>query len=257
MEIYIISIVAFIASILTFFSGFGLGTLLTPVFLLFFPVEIAITLTAFVHFFNNIAKVFLVYKNLDKQVFLKFGISAIFAAILGSWVLLQLPKTEPLYSYELFEKVYNIITIKLIIGIVLFWFSLMDIVPALKKIQFSKDKLFIGGLLSGFFGGLSGNQGALRSAFLIKAGLSKESFIATGVIISIFIDISRISVYMSNFKNIPLENNWPLLIIATTSAIIGAIIGNKLLKKITIQFIQIVVAIFLLIISLSIVFGII
>jgi len=40
MEIIIISIVAFLTAILTFFSGFGLGTLLTPVFMLFFPVDI-------------------------------------------------------------------------------------------------------------------------------------------------------------------------------------------------------------------------
>jgi acyl-CoA reductase-like NAD-dependent aldehyde dehydrogenase len=39
----------------------------------------------------------------------------------------------------------------------------------------------VGGLLSGFFGGLSGHQGALRSVFLLRAGLTKESFIATGV----------------------------------------------------------------------------
>ena len=33
---------------------------------------------------------------------------------------------------------------------------------------------------SGFFGGLSGMQGALRSAFLARAGLSKEAFVASG-----------------------------------------------------------------------------
>lgn len=54
MEIIVIAIVAFFASGLTFFSGFGLGTLLLPAFALFFPIEIAISLTAIVHFLNNI-----------------------------------------------------------------------------------------------------------------------------------------------------------------------------------------------------------
>ena len=56
LEILIISILAFFISILTFFSGFGLGTLLTPVFLIFFPPEFAITATGIVHLLNNIFK---------------------------------------------------------------------------------------------------------------------------------------------------------------------------------------------------------
>lgn len=40
-EIIIICLAAFLTSILTFFSGFGLGTILMPVFALFFPVDVA------------------------------------------------------------------------------------------------------------------------------------------------------------------------------------------------------------------------
>ena len=40
MEYIIICLAALIASALTFFSGFGLGTILMPVFAIFFPVEI-------------------------------------------------------------------------------------------------------------------------------------------------------------------------------------------------------------------------
>jgi uncharacterized protein len=68
MEIILISLVAFIVAILTFFSGFGLGTILTPVFMIFFPVELAIGLTGIVHFFNNIFKLILVGRNADKTV---------------------------------------------------------------------------------------------------------------------------------------------------------------------------------------------
>lgn len=53
MEILIISVAAFVVAILTFFSGFGLGTILTPVFMIFFPADLAIGLTGIVHFFNN------------------------------------------------------------------------------------------------------------------------------------------------------------------------------------------------------------
>ncbi len=50
MDIFIIGIAAFVTAILAFFSGFGLGTILTPVFVIFFPVEVAIALTGVVHF---------------------------------------------------------------------------------------------------------------------------------------------------------------------------------------------------------------
>jgi uncharacterized membrane protein YfcA len=68
LELAIICVAAFGASILTFFSGFGLGTILTPIFMIFFPVEVAIALTGVVHFFNNIFKLLLVGRNADKFV---------------------------------------------------------------------------------------------------------------------------------------------------------------------------------------------
>ena len=57
MELFVIAAVALIASLLTFFSGFGLGTILTPVLVIFFPVEIAIALTGIVHLLNNFFKI--------------------------------------------------------------------------------------------------------------------------------------------------------------------------------------------------------
>jgi hypothetical protein len=84
MEIIIISLVAFLTAILTFFSGFGLGTILTPVFAIFFPIEIAIALTGVVHFSNNLFKITLVGKNADKVVLLRFGVPAILASFAGA-----------------------------------------------------------------------------------------------------------------------------------------------------------------------------
>ena len=92
MEIIVISIVAFLAAILTFFSGFGLGTILMPVFAIFFPVEIAIALTGVVHFSNNLFKMSLVGKRADKEVLLKFGIPAILASFAGAWLLLRITR---------------------------------------------------------------------------------------------------------------------------------------------------------------------
>jgi uncharacterized protein len=251
MEVIIISVTAFIVAILTFFSGFGLGTILTPVFMIFFPVDLAIGLTGIVHFFNNIFKLFLVGRKADKEVLLRFGIPAVIAAIVGSWLLLNITDLKPLFTYEAFGKTFEVYPIKFIISILLIIFASIDLIPYFNKLQFGKGKLPIGGAFSGFFGGLSGNQGALRSAFLIKAGLSKEAFIATAVVVSTFVDFTRLSVYATRFTKAGLSDNLTLVVCATLSAIAGAYIGNKLLKKVTLRFLQVTIAIMLIIISLA------
>ncbi|MGY6561878.1 MAG: TSUP family transporter [Luteibaculaceae bacterium] len=253
MEVIVICIAAFLVAILTFFSGFGLGTILTPIFMLYFPVELAVALTGVVHFFNNIFKLFLVGKFADKQVLLLFGLPAVIAALLGSFILIHIAELKPIYQYSAFGKEFEILPVKFIIAVLLIFFAAFDLIPKLKKLQFSKNKLPLGGFLSGFFGGLSGNQGALRSAFLIKAGLSKEAFIGTAVVVSTFVDFTRLGVYASNLSLSDLVDNANLVLAATLSATAGAYIGNKLLRKITIDFIQTLVAI--LLIGLSIALG--
>jgi uncharacterized membrane protein YfcA len=255
MEIIIISIVSFLAAILTFFSGFGLGTILTPVMMVFFPVELAIGLTAVVHFFNNIFKLILVGKYGNLQVILRFGIPAVLAAILGSYLLIHISDLQPIYSYNIGSQVFEISPVKLIISILLIIFASIDLIPYFGKLQFGKEKLPVGGMLSGFFGGLSGNQGALRSAFLIKAGLSKEAFIGTAVIVSISVDFTRLFVYSTKFSSLVIADNWFILTTATLSAIIGAYIGNQLLKKVTVAFIQKLVAVMLILISIALATG--
>ncbi|PNQ73258.1 hypothetical protein C1T31_06975 [Hanstruepera neustonica] len=251
MEYIIICLVAFAASILTFFSGFGLGTILLPVFSLFFPVEIAIALTGVVHFFNNIYKFVLVGKNANKNVLIYFGLPAVIASFIGAYLLLNITDLKPLYQYQISNQVFTITPVKLIIAILLIVFAILELLPFFKKLHFKKKHLPIGGLLSGFFGGLSGHQGALRSAFLINAGLTKEVFIGSAVVISAFVDFTRISIYSTRFLKSGLKDNIPLILCATISAIIGAYFGNKLLKKITLEFIQKLVAILLISISIA------
>ncbi len=251
MEIVIISITAFLVAILTFFSGFGLGTILTPVFMIFFPVDLAIALTGIVHFFNNLFKLLLIGRKADKQVLIRFGIPAVIGAFIGSWLLLNITDLNPLFDYQMFGRTFVVFPIKFIISVLLIVFATLDLIPYFSNLQFGKDKLSVGGALSGFFGGLSGNQGALRSAFLIKAGLSKESFIASAVVVSTFVDFTRLSVYATRFTKAGLSDNLTLVICATASAIVGAYIGNKLLKKVTLRFLQVTIAIILIIISIA------
>lgn len=251
MEIILICLAAFLTAILTFFSGFGLGTILTPVFAIFFPVEIAIALTGVVHFSNNLFKIALVGKNADKTVLIRFGIPAVLASFAGAWLLIRISLLPVLYQYELSGKEFEITPVKLVIALLLIVFSVLEISPSFQKVNLERNKLFLGGLLSGFFGGLSGIQGAIRSAFLIKSGLSKEAYIATGVIIASLVDFTRLSVYASRFSLANLHENRTLLISAILAAITGAFLGKKLLKKVTMRSIRLIVAVMLILISIA------
>ncbi len=87
MELLSIAVVALLASGLTLFSGFGLGTILMPVFALFFPVTLAVAATAVVHIANNLFKLVLLARAADWRVVLRFGVPAALAAVAGAALL--------------------------------------------------------------------------------------------------------------------------------------------------------------------------
>ena len=232
MDFLIIILVAFGASLLTFFAGFGLGTLMLPVFALFFSVETAVAMTAIVHLLNNLFKLGLMGKHIDKEVLKKFGLLAIIGAILGSWLLTELAGLKmTLYSYTLFSKTFSVTPIYLTIGLLMLGFAVFEFFSIAKKWILPSKALYIGGLFSGFFGGLSGHQGALRSAFLVKAALKKEAFIATGVAVSCLVDVIRLTFYSNKFATEKWLQNWPMLATAVIAAFTGAYVGKKLLTK--------------------------
>lgn len=245
MALLLICLVALLASGLTLFSGFGLGTLLLPVFGLFFPLEWAIAMTAIVHFLNNLFKLSLFHRHVSKDLLLRFGLPAIAGALAGAGVLQVLQKPAALYTYSMAGHSYEVTPLKLAIGMLMIVFALFELLPSIKKWTVSARFLPLGGFLSGFFGGLSGHQGALRSAFLMRLQLSRDVFIATGIAIACMIDVSRLGIYAGRIGAAgQIRFDW--VAAATLSAFAGAWIGNRLVKKITIATLQFMVALFII-----------
>jgi uncharacterized membrane protein YfcA len=255
MEIAIIALAAFLASGLTLFSGFGLGTLLMPVVAIFFPLDMAISITAMVHFTNNIFKLVLVGSGAHKATLLKFGVPAIIAALGGAVLLGWLSDLRPLWEYALAGRTFQIMPVKLIVGVLIIGFVALESSPSFAAIKLDQKFLPLGGCVSGFFGGLSGHQGALRSMFLIKAGLSKEQFIATGVVLAVMVDFSRLLIYGWEARAARGEVDWYLVVVATLAAFAGAFIGSRLVRKITIHSIQVIVSILLVVVALGLMSG--
>jgi len=256
VEIVVVSIAALFASALTLFSGFGLGTLLMPVVAIFFPIEVAIAITAMVHLANNLFKVALLGKKASRFVLLSFGVPAVVSALFGALVLGWLSVVPSIFEYSAFGNQLQISPLKVVVGILIMTLVMLELSPGFSSIALDKKYLPYGGVVSGFFGGLSGHQGAFRSIFLLKAGLNKEEFVATGVMLAVMVDISRMLIYGREMSEQRYGIEWPLVIAASVSAFVGAYFGTKLLKKITIRAIQVAVSVMLVVVSLGLMSGV-
>lgn len=260
MTYLVVCAVALVASALTLYSGFGLGTLLLPAFALFFPVELAVAATAVVHLLNNLFKLALVGRYASGSVVLRFGGTAVLGALAGAWLLTRIADSPPIASYELWGVRREILVTKLVIAGLIALFALLELSRLGRRLEFTPRWLPFGGALSGFFGGLSGHQGALRSAFLIQCRLDTQAFIGTGVTLATIIDLARMSVYGSSlFPELARSGAgaYGPVLAATAAAFLGAWIGVRRLGKVTMAGVRRLVGVLLLVLALALATGLI
>lgn len=260
MDNLLVALCAFLASGLTLYSGFGLGTLLLPVFAFFFPVEVAVGATALVHGANNILKVAVVGRHADTDLVLRFGIPAIAAAFAGAALLGYVAHFGEVYSYTLGARTAVVTPVKLAMGVLMLTFALFELAPGLRRLRFDRKYLVVGGLLSGFFGGFSGHQGALRSAFLTKVGVTPQAFVGTNALIGLLVDLARIGVYGSMFFLAGSggafdRRQWSMITAGCLAAFAGVLIGKRYLHKLTMRTIQTITGVLLLAISMALLSG--
>lgn len=240
---------ALIASGITFFSGFGLGTALLPAFAAFLPTDVAVAMVAIVHLLNNALKLGLLRGHVVRRIFLRFGLPAIVFAPLGAIVLERLTSVRAVASYELFGTTFGIEIVDVVVAALLFLLGVQQLVTPLAGFTLPERYLVPGGAASGFLGGLAGLQGALRSAFLIRTGLEREQFIATGVAVALVVDVSRIATYAAQGTLRSTGEALSLALTGVIAASAGALIGNRLLGSVTIRGIQIVVGVLLVFVA--------
>jgi uncharacterized protein len=255
IELVAICVAALIASTLTVFSGFGLGTLLLPVFAIFFPTPVAVALTAVVHFGNNLVKLALFGRLADRTVVRRFGIPAILASIVGARLLITLAGDAPIASYSLFGSTHDVTPIGVVVGILIAAFAAWEAIPRFARVAFDSKYLAVGGALSGFFGGLSGHQGALRTAFLVRSGISKEAFIGTGVVIACMVDVARLILYGREMDSSIVRDRWPLVAAAIASAATGVLLSARVLPYVSMRAIRRLVTVMLFAIAAALAAG--
>jgi uncharacterized membrane protein YfcA len=258
MEFIVIGLVAFIASGLTLYSGFGLGTILLPAFALFFPAPAAIAATGVVHLLNNLFKGGLVGRQAHWPTVLRFGLPAIPGAIAGAYLLSLLSSVSAI-QWQAFGRVFTPSAAGVIIGAAMIAFAVLELLPWFQRLAAPARLISFGGLLTGFVGGLTGQQGALRSMFLFKSGLDATKYIATGTLIAILIDLSRLPTYAASFAEDTLSftgRPGALIAFGTVCAFVGAWLGARYMKKATIGIVRILVVTFMLLIGAGLITGV-
>ncbi len=258
----LVAVAAAPTSALTLYSGFGLGTVLLPLFALFFPIDVAVAATAVVHGANSLFKVTLVGKSADRRVVLRFGVPAIIAATVGAAALGYFSEFGELATYSLGPRTAVITPIKLLMGTLMLAFALFELLPRFRELQFDPKFLPLGGALSGFFGGFSGHQGALRAAFLVKTGLSTEAFVGSSAVIGLLVDLTRIGSYGILFfaggnSNPISARQWPLIVSGVFAAFAGLLIGTRFLHRVTMKTVQNITGILLLAVAVALGAGVI
>jgi len=259
MDLVLIGIVALTASALTFFSGFGLGTVMVPAFSLVLPIPVAVAAAALVHFLNNLLKLGLMARRADWGTVVKFGLPAAVAALAGAVLLGAFARMPVLFDYQLGHRRCEVTAVNLAIGVTIVLFAVLECWPRFAALALPSRWIPVGGVLSGFFGGLSGNQGALRAAFLLKAGLGKEAFVATGVVCAVIVDAIRLSVYGSHgaMRSVPADGTvLATVAVAAICALAGTIFGRHVLNVVAMDAVRRIVGIGMVLTGVALAIGV-
>ena len=215
LELVVFSLLAtFVAAALTVPAGFGLATMITPVVFLWLDPHEAVAVVAIVHGSHNAWKLKVLRKSVDYTAVRRFGWAMVVGALIGA-SLNTVVESEPLL---------------LIVGIALVILPLLSITEGWTNFRLPEAEDRIGGFGSGFFGGLTGHQGALRAMFLQKRLPDKSEYAATAAVLALVVDVTRVPVYVALEGWQILNAGW-LILGLVLAAVLGVQLGKRWLKK--------------------------
>jgi uncharacterized membrane protein YfcA len=203
-----------LAAALTVPAGFGLATMTTPLFLIWFEPHQAIAGVAIVHGAHNAMKSRMLRAHIDRDALRRFGWALLVGALIGAMLQSVIPP-DPLL---------------LLVGLALVILPILKISESWTSIRLPEAEDRIGGFGSGFLGGLTGHQGALRAMFLKQRLPDKSEYAATAAVLALVVDITRIPIYLWHDMSVLTTQTW-LLVGFIVSALIGAQIGRVWLEK--------------------------
>jgi uncharacterized membrane protein YfcA len=190
-------IVAILSGATATVVGFGIGSLMTPLLAVRFGTTTAVALVTLPHAAATAVRCWRLRAHVDRTVLVRFGLLSAAGALAGALIYTRLGPGAQLTGWASRWRPHGAVV-----------------------------ALF--GLMSGFFGGIAGNQGGLRSAALTAFGLSPLGFVATATATGLLVDAARTPVYLWHSGPL-LLTLWAPIIVATVGVLIGTIVGERLL----------------------------
>ncbi len=181
----------------------------TPLFLIWFEPHHAIAGVAIVHGAHNAMKSRMLKHHIDREALRRFGWALLVGALAGALLQTVIP-SDPLL---------------LLVGLALIVLPVLKVSESWTSLRLPEAEDRLGGFGSGFLGGLTGHQGALRAMFLRQRLPDKSAYAATAAVLALVVDATRIPIYLWNDASV-LTADTLLLLGFVIAALLGAQIGR-------------------------------
>jgi len=211
----LVGVISFLAGAISAVAGFGIGSILTPLLGLGIGVKLAVAAAAIPHFAGNALRLWTLRDRIDKSVLKTFGLMSAAGALLGA--ILHAIAAAP--------------ALKIVMALILIAAGALGVLGWMERLRLGRRGAWVAGGVSGFLGGLVGNQGGIRAAAMLALNVRKEVFVATAVAIALVVDGARLPVYAFSVGP-QLIGMWPLLLTSTVGVILGTLFGKVLLGRV-------------------------
>jgi uncharacterized protein len=211
----LVALAAIIAGAIAAVSGFGIGSVLTPVLQSHYDMKLAVAAVSIPHVIATAVRLWRLRRDVDPAVLKSFGVMSAAGGLTGA--VLQQYAAAP--------------GLTLVFSVLLIFVGVAQLTGLSERMRFGKRTGWIAGVLSGALGGLVGNQGGIRSAALLGYDLSPAKFVATATAAGFIVDAARMPVYVYT-EHARLIALAPLMTVASGGAVIGTFLGARLLKRI-------------------------
>ena len=229
----IAAVAAVIAGAIASISGFGIGSVLTPVLSTEFDVRLAIALVSLPHLAGTFVRFLLVRTHIDRDVLLGFGAASAIGGLAGAAL----------------QTVVQNSALAMIFGLLLVFAGLGSLTGFAQRMRFSgRRSALVGGALSGLLGGLVGNQGGIRAAALLGFDVERQAFIATATAVALIVDGARIPIYLVT-QGAEIAAQWPLIAVLAIGAVLGTLLGERTLRRMSERVFRRVVGVMLLVLG--------
>jgi uncharacterized membrane protein YfcA len=211
----ILFLVSIIAGAVPALAGFGIGSLLTPVFATQMPLKLAVAAVSIPHLVATAIRFAMLREHVDRKLLWSFGIFSAIGGLTGA--LAHRWASSPLLT--------------IVFGGALLLASISELSGAARKVKLRGAAAWVAGAISGILGGMVGNQGGIRSAALLGFQTTRVTFVATATAVALLVDGARMPVYLS-LEAAALTRLALPIAIACAGCIIGTFWGRRLLERV-------------------------